>query len=260
MGRKEEYEFIVSLGAACACSDIIRNCELQEFSYPFDWVYGSSLKERIQLIVNDFKDWFNKEDFQKIGQRLNPEPCDIYENKKTNIVYNHDFDLGITFEQAFSIAQARYKRRTDRMLKNIENSKDILFLYIDLPTQKNPYTFDYLTECISILQKKYPNKNITIKYFYNAEKEFYYTEKTGIEIFADNYKSQKDNSLPDDIDKKIIIKKLSNVKLKRNFTNKIKKFKNFIFSYRINERVNTKKHILTIFGIKFSLKREKHRR
>ena len=35
----KKYNFVFSLGAACTCTDMIRRMKLQDYSYPFDWVW-----------------------------------------------------------------------------------------------------------------------------------------------------------------------------------------------------------------------------
>jgi len=86
---KEKYDFIVSIGSDCTCSGILRARKLQDFSFPFDWLAGGRLNDRISLVVNDFKDFLNKEDLKLIGRREHPSPCDIYEKCKIKRL-NHE--------------------------------------------------------------------------------------------------------------------------------------------------------------------------
>ena len=64
---KKQYDLIFGIGEACLCSQALRNDNLQVFSYPFDWVYGTLLHNRVEILTNRFKDFFNKEDLVKIG-------------------------------------------------------------------------------------------------------------------------------------------------------------------------------------------------
>ena len=47
----KKYNFVFSLGAACTCTDMIRRMKLQDYSYPFDWVWGSSFVERFNYLI-----------------------------------------------------------------------------------------------------------------------------------------------------------------------------------------------------------------
>lgn len=64
------YDNIISLGQYCSCSVLLREIGLQDFSFPFDWSAGTlecsgkgGLKIKIKLICNDFKNFFDKENF-----------------------------------------------------------------------------------------------------------------------------------------------------------------------------------------------------
>ena len=61
---KKTYDLYISLGAACSCTTTIRKCNLQFFSYPYDWVANVSYLDRVKFLTNDFQGWFNKEDLK----------------------------------------------------------------------------------------------------------------------------------------------------------------------------------------------------
>ena len=101
----KKYDLIFSLGAACLCSSTLRKKNLQFYSYPLDWVFGGDFTFRVDLLVSDFADYINKEDLVFTGKQNEAKNnlCDIYFNKRTNMGFNHDFPVGIPFEEAFPI-------------------------------------------------------------------------------------------------------------------------------------------------------------
>ena len=96
--KKKVFDLYISLGAVCSCTTTLRDCALQFYSYPFDWMAGSDLQGRTEILINDFKNWFNKEDLIFWGNRTFPEPRDIFLNTKTGIVHNHDFKYNTVFK------------------------------------------------------------------------------------------------------------------------------------------------------------------
>ena len=250
MTKKESYDLIFSMGGACSCTSTLRALELQDFSYPFDWIGGLTLKERIELMLSGFKDWFHIEDFEKKGERLHPQPCDIYINNKTTLLYVHDFALHMPLEKSFPVVKARYDRRTSRLLKNIETAKKILIVYVEPPEGTNRYTLEFLKECHKLLVDNYKDKQFRIKYMYSTKDEPLYVAEDGVEIFAFDYETKKPDPQPGDFDEKSLQSKLKNVKLSRDFVTNIKRFLGKIFSLRIVKRELTTNVKLIIFGFK----------
>ena len=254
--KKEVYDFIVSMGAACFCTTTLRRCGLQDYSYPYDWIGGVDLKGRIEEVINGFPDWFNKEYFVLKGHRTHPEPCDIYLDTKKDLLFVHDFPLNVPIDESFQTVKSRYERRTSRMVEYINNSKKVLLVYMEpIENSGNFYTLEYLSECKKILTDNYKDKEFNIKYFYCTKNEPIYIEKDGIEIFGFNYEPLTPEPLPGDVNFKEIIKRFKNVKLKRKFT--FKRLMDFIFSYRVSKRDYTTKITVTILGIKMQKKIKK---
>ena len=68
MSQSKEYDFYFSLGGSCATTQILRHCHLQFASYPFDWIAGSDIVSRAQIICSGFLDSLRKES-QKLHER-----------------------------------------------------------------------------------------------------------------------------------------------------------------------------------------------
>ena len=130
--KNKKFDLICSIGEDCACSMYLRKFNLQNGSYPFDWLTKSNFDTRINLIINDFKDFCNKEDFEKLEKPKNAIvdlKCDYYENKYTDFYFYHDFDANLDFDDVYEIVKKRYERRINRFYKHINNSKNILFVF-----------------------------------------------------------------------------------------------------------------------------------
>jgi len=132
MHKTNEYDIVFSLGEACLCATMLKNLGLRHFSSPFDWLYGSDFRRRVDLLYNDFDGFLNKEDLQLIGQRENPEPCDVYYNQSTDITLNHDFPINGIFDATFPKVKVKYNRRIDNLLTSIKKSKKVLIVFMEL--------------------------------------------------------------------------------------------------------------------------------
>ena len=167
-----KYDFIFSLGEACFSAGFLRKHKLREFSAPFDWMYGSTFENRVKMLINRFEGWLELKDLIFSGQRENPEPCDIYTNKKTNLVFNHDFALNTKLEDTFAEVKEKYDRRINRLLDYLNNADNkILIVYMTLPNStSNPTGNEQITELVQELNKSF---NATIDLVYIEHEENY---------------------------------------------------------------------------------------
>ena len=62
MSKFKKYDLIFSIGEACSCTEMLRKCRLQFYSYPFDWLFGSTFLNRIKMLCDDMKTFINKEE------------------------------------------------------------------------------------------------------------------------------------------------------------------------------------------------------
>lgn len=137
MNKKKVYDLIFSLGEACSCTAALRESKLQVFSYPFDWLYGCSFLDRIDLLTSDFKNFIDKEDLELIEKRLKPSPCDVYKNNRNGLIFNHDFPLDSSFDLSYTDVKSKYDRRIKRLLEHISQSKKVLVVFIKTPEEGN---------------------------------------------------------------------------------------------------------------------------
>lgn len=190
-GNKEKYDLIFSLGEACSCTQTLRNCCLQLKSYPFDWLFGSSFSNRIDILINDFDRFLKKEDLEFYYSERSIK-CDAYKNKYNNLVFNHDFPTGISLDNSYKDIKEKYDRRICRLLTEINNAQSILITYIETPDHKTLITDEILIDAHNKLQTKYPLKQIAILCISNDTKYNYYNIKNGIKRIFLNYKLFED--------------------------------------------------------------------
>lgn len=171
------YDIAISLGEYCCTTFALRRCHLQTKSMVFDWSAGiekdkcglGGLQGKVDLICNDFKDFFNFEDFENRGQ--NAQKIDDTEhlwivNKRTGLQYKHDFPSNQSFEATFDGVKEKYLRRVDRLYKSIEENNKILFLFIAKTTG---FSDDYLLAQQQKIALKFPNKQIDFLYIMHAD-------------------------------------------------------------------------------------------
>lgn len=217
----DEYDFIFGIGAACSCSETLRKCGLQFQSYPLDWLYRGNLKTRIDLIVNDFQDFINKEDLVKSGEREHPLPCDIYTNIRNKIVFNHDFALHKNLDDTYPGVKEKYDRRIKRLYENIEKSNKILVVYVQTPTMRTK--IKKIKRCIKEnlpnLQEKFPNKDI--KFLYIAHKKYPFHFKRNIKVTKNvllvvtNYRNKDKTTEPFVVEESVLNRIFKNTKLNK---------------------------------------------
>lgn len=166
-----EYDFIFGIGAACSCTQTLRNCCLQFRSYPLDWLYGGDLKTRIDLLVNHFTDFINQEDLKKVDEKDYPLHRDIYCNLKNGIVFNHDFEFHQRLEDTYPAVKEKYDRRIKRLYEHIKSAQKILIVYMQSPdtTISIKKAEKQIKQNFFKITEKYPDKNIQLLYLVNKK-------------------------------------------------------------------------------------------
>jgi hypothetical protein len=127
----KKYDLIFGIGGACSCSTLLRNRQLQNFSYPFDWVSHQYFKGSIDILGNKFKNFIEYEDLEYI---CSPLEHDIYRNKSNNMLFNHDFPKNYdkNRKESFLLVKEKYDRRINRLLTKISESKRVLMVYLEI--------------------------------------------------------------------------------------------------------------------------------
>ena len=165
----KKFDLVFGIGQACACTRILRRAHLQYYSYPFDWLAGSSLVQRATLVADEYNGFIDFDDLMPANSNNEAENCAIYYNKKNGLVYNHDFKLNKSLEETYPAVREKYDRRIKRLLKQINESKKILVVYIQMPNNSEAVEDSVVKEAHDILQKKFCDKEITLLYL-NCER------------------------------------------------------------------------------------------
>lgn len=129
---KKKYDIIYSIGTDCACAGYLKKYNLRNCAGPFDWLTRASFETRMNLIANDFKDFFNIKDIKLLSLGKN-EPINQHMNNYKNIrhdfYYYHDFPAAMSFENAFIEAKEKYNRRIKRFMEDLKNKEKVLLIY-----------------------------------------------------------------------------------------------------------------------------------
>lgn len=164
------YGAIISLGQYCITATALRRLHLVNYSLPFDWSAGiieelcgkGGLEGKVNLICNDFKNFFNFEDFENRGNNQENDTYNLWVvNRRTGLQYKHDFPAEKNFEESFLDVQKKYNRRVKRLYKFINKFDSICFLYI---ARDINFSEKYLCEQQAKLARKFPNKTIDFIY------------------------------------------------------------------------------------------------
>lgn len=168
--RKITYDFVFSMGEVCFCANYLQSMCLRKLSTPFDWVAGATFGERMRLLMNDFDNFFNMTDLVYHGKREYPQPCNIYYNTRTHIVFNHDFSLFKSFDEMFLIVKERYNRRIKRLYELMNKSKKVLIVYMErADTQSGVSSDKELCNLMKDLNQKFTKAHIDLMYIRHNE-------------------------------------------------------------------------------------------
>ena len=129
---KKKYDIIYSIGHDCACSMYLKKHQLRVVSGPLDWLTSVPAHMRFNMILNDFVDFMNIEDFvfvEKNPNIVNDDKCDYYKNVRTGLYFYHDFASGIPLTQSFEDVAEKYRRRIERFYKNIREKRHVLLVW-----------------------------------------------------------------------------------------------------------------------------------
>lgn len=201
----KRYDFIFSLGQACSCTENLRKANLQVMSYPFDWLYGTTIKERVDLLVAGFKGWFEKGDFvfdcHKDGSRFN-----VYRNTRTGLIFNHDFPTEDDFDTGYAKVADKYTRRVARLLGKVEAARRALAVYVEQPYVRDVPSDEDLKALKARLDARFGDGKIDILYVHPGETLAAVRREVaaGVVVLALDYKSRKEGAFDYQVDRKLL--------------------------------------------------------
>ena len=195
---QSKYDEIISLGANCATATLLRKLGLRRWSYPFDWVSREDIGNRIDLILNNFENYFNFDDFSfevKHGKYY-------AQNHRTGYLMPHDFGR---MTQAgpmatYQSANEKYIRRIKRFYDNVRG-REVLFVYFEMSKNESKIDIKYLMNLLLLLKQKTKANKVDLLVFRPAIErgefvEEYILKREKLSIFLskypfDLYKSKK---------------------------------------------------------------------
>ena len=162
----KKYDLIFSIGQACSCTKMLRKFKLQFYSYPCDWIFGSTIIDRVKILTNEYKDFLNFEDIQVTSDSNNiaTNLCAACINTRTQIRFTHDFPYGQPAEETYPKIKEKYDRRIKRQLNQIEKSERVLVVYLQMPNNDEYIDDEILIEAHSMLEKRFSKQEITFLY------------------------------------------------------------------------------------------------
>jgi len=202
------YDFIFSLGYACAVTQALRDIGLQRGSYPFDWIGSGSPLMGARMVANDFFDWFNREDLRLWDVRFEGGfIARVYKNMRTGFGFSHEFSNAEPIEMTYDAVKEKYDRRIARFREKMAVSKRILAIYLEVSRKARTLDAD-LVETRRILCEKYPHAEIDLLYIYEDE-----TCKTaevvsssdGITVVKAHYRTMQDGQVMHIADRRQIV-------------------------------------------------------
>jgi len=163
---KTRYDLIFGVGNACSATQTLRAGGFQFESFPFDWVAYKSeedLDERTATLRDNFAHWFDKADLYLAGNfDFGWHARAIYHNRRTGVVFNHDFNKGEDFDSAYDGVAAKYRRRAERLFACIRASKRVLAFRLDRPDQKVATTAASCVRLKEMLETKFPGVTVDV--------------------------------------------------------------------------------------------------
>lgn len=159
-----KYDFIFSLGAACSCTQTLRKAQLQFASYPLDWLFGSDLAGRVDIVASRFERFLEETDLT-YAYSIRSISCDAYHNAFNDLTFNHDFEFGKELKETFPAVKEKYDRRIKRLLDRIDQAKSVLGVYIETPNSGiSKYTKQDLENIHAKLKNAFPDKRFDLLY------------------------------------------------------------------------------------------------
>jgi hypothetical protein len=129
---KGKYDMIFSLGNQCAVANKLRHYRLRPYAGVIDWMISFSLPGVTDLLRNRFVDFMKKDNlvfdgYHAAGTKL------ILKDTRYDISSAHDFSTTentVMNWATYPKVKAKFDRRVQRFLKNIEEYERLLFIRI----------------------------------------------------------------------------------------------------------------------------------
>lgn len=165
---QRKYSNIFSLGPNCLSALTLKAVSLRRYSGPFDWIYGSTIDERLKLILNDFNGFLKKEDFI-IRENILDKKMKTYDaiNQKTKFGFPHDF-YSRDIDECFSEINEKYRRRISRLNEKLRNSSSLILYVVE---NKEEIDLIKLGDLLKKIKEKSNCKKLDLCYMFLGKTE-----------------------------------------------------------------------------------------
>ncbi|MBR6721934.1 hypothetical protein IKL64_00595 [bacterium] len=159
MDTKKKCDLICSLGGNCAAAHNLRYRNMRNFALPFDWCFIQTTKALERLcdgFQNGFKDFCLKENLVQVES--NKAHSIIFKDSYSEYFFPNHFS-STDLNQEYDIFYKKFKRRVKRLISQIEESENILFLFSSILNIEK----DYFLRLEKVLKNLYPEKNFEFR-------------------------------------------------------------------------------------------------
>lgn len=201
-----KYDLVFSLGAACACTECLRGAGLQFSSFPFDWLFGSTLPRRTDILVDGCDRWLRLEELEHVFSATAIR-TEAYRNNATDITFNHDFPAGVPLEESIAGVREKYDRRFARLRGLIARGGHVLAVYVTPPPKGVPPTADEAAYCRRRLSERFPGTAFDVLVLRPGESAAPQVERPseGVTFAAFDYRSRTDTTGANPVDRDRVI-------------------------------------------------------
>lgn len=164
-----DYDIAFSMGSRCGCSQALRAARLQLASYPLDWVATPGIVQSAEMIARDFAGWLERDEMELVDVRRGTGTINrAYLNRRTGIVFGHDFHHDSDIDTAFDAVAAKYDRRIARLLGGLRAARRALAVYVERPARSR-VPDEEVIRARQILADKFPDTAIDLLYVFHAD-------------------------------------------------------------------------------------------
>jgi len=152
---RRKFDLAFAMGASCYASQVLRDTGRQFASFPFDWIGQPPLLEHVEIMCSGFYDFIRLDALERHPEMdLKRHIC--YWDRRTKMVYMHDFSRGATLSEEFPVIAVKYKRRIDRFLELVRRSKTVLVFWLADERNDGQIGESQVHEALKRLQETFP--------------------------------------------------------------------------------------------------------
>ena len=185
------YDFVFSLGFSCGTSQALRAAGIQFASCPLDWVGVHDIGTAVRMVKDDFSHWFEREDLDLVdvwhGAGFMTR---VYVNRRTQVVFCHEFSDFQPFGKQYETIRATYERRIERMFRTLRSVCRILVVWVEPPTHGRE-SDEILESALAALRRKFPSATVDLLVFFEEEgrhEPYVVRDEGGLTVVAVDYR------------------------------------------------------------------------